>query len=94
MSSTEWIHRRLWAGCACPLTDAPPTVGSGDQPRLEDPAQGDLMATALEGQVRQWDPRSALSTVSQGEARALDSVTPSVDGENQAPTGGSWGCTC
>ena len=57
------------------------------------------MATALEGQVRQWDPRSALSTVSPGfshleEARALDSVTPSVDGENQAPTGGSWGCTC
>lgn len=52
------------------------------------------MATALEGQVRQWDPRSTLSAVCQGEAGALDSVTPSVDGENQAPIGWSWGCTC
>lgn len=52
------------------------------------------MATALESQVRQRDPRSALSAVGQGEAGALDSVTPSVGGENQAPTGGSWGCSC
>lgn len=27
MSSTEWIHRRLWADCVCPLTDAPPHCG-------------------------------------------------------------------
>lgn len=76
MSSTEWIHRRLWAGCVCPLTDAPPTVGGGGPAQTGRPCTGRPAQGALEGRVRQWDPRSTLSAVSQGEAGALDSVTP------------------
>lgn len=40
MSSTEWIHRRLWAGCVCPLTDAPPTVGGGGPAQTGRPCTG------------------------------------------------------